>query len=265
MNHVREDASQPDGMLSRLRRMALVLGASLMGVGALVAGQVQIARRRDYLRLAPDDELEESPDGSVRPLRLVVIGDSTAVGVGAGSRRRSYPAILAARIGSHRPVHLAVLGRPGLRWQHVASLAADAMAMSPDLVLIGVGGNDAIHVTPLRKLRAEVGAALDELRRSEATVLVVLGPRFDSPAVPRPLRDLIAARCRAVNRAITAVTRARGVTVVDTETVIGDAFARDPHRLYSEDRFHPSAAGYELWAEAIEEHVLHAIPDRASF
>jgi lysophospholipase L1-like esterase len=243
--------------------MALVLGASLMGAGALVAGQVRIARRRDYLRFAPDDELEESTGSSERPLRLVVIGDSTAVGVGAGSKRRSYPAILAARIGSHRPVRLAVLGRSGLRWQHVAELAADATTMEPDVVLIGVGGNDAIHLTNLRKLRAGVGAALDELRRSDARVLVVLGPRFDSPAVPRPLRDLIAARCRAVNRAITAVARARGVTVVDTETVIGDAFARDPRRLYSEDLFHPSAAGYELWAGAIEDHVLRPVLERA--
>ncbi|MGH2748898.1 MAG: SGNH/GDSL hydrolase family protein [Actinomycetota bacterium] len=249
----------------KLRRPAVVIGASLMGAGALVAGQVQIARRRDYLRFAPDDEFEEPTDRSAHIVHMVVIGDSTAVGVGAGSRRRSYPAILAARIGSHRPVRLAVLGRPGLRWQHVADLAAEATAMDPDLVLIGVGGNDAIHLTHLGKLRAGVGAALDELRRSEATVLVVLGPRFDSPAVPRPLRDLIAARCRAVNRTITAVARARGVTVIDTETVIGDAFARDPRRLYSEDMFHPSAAGYELWAGAIEEHVRRAVLDRAGF
>lgn len=245
------------------RRAAVAVGASVIGAGALVAGQVRMARRRDYLRSAPDDEFEESVDGSGRPLSLVVIGDSTAVGVGAGSRRKSYPAVLVARLGAHRPVRLTVLGRPGLRWQHVAPLSAEAANMDPDIVLIGVGGNDAIHLTHLGKLRALVGAALDELARSPATVLVVLGPRFDSPAVPRPLRDLIAARCRAVNRAISAVARARGVSVLDTETVIGDAFARDPGRLYSEDLFHPSAAGYELWAAAIEEYVLRAVLDRA--
>lgn len=234
-----------------------------MGAGAFVAGQIQIARRRDYLTLPPEDELEESSDGSEGPLRLVVIGDSTAVGVGAGSKRKSYPAILAARVGVHRPIELSVLGRPGLRWQHVAALLSDAAAMDNDIVLIGVGGNDAIHLTPLPRLRAAVAAALDELRRARATVLVVLGPRFDSPAVPRPLRDVVAARCRAVNRAITRVASARGINVVDTESVIGDAFARDPDRLYSDDRFHPSAAGYELWAGAIEKHVLAAVLDHS--
>jgi lysophospholipase L1-like esterase len=48
------------------------------------------------------------------------------------------------------------------------------------------------------------------------------------------------------------------VRVLDTESVIEDAFARDPGRLYSEDLFHPSAAGYELWAGAIQEEVVWA-------
>jgi hypothetical protein len=72
------------------------------------------------------------------------------------------------------------------------------------------------------------------------------------------LRDLIARRCRAVNRTITAAAGTRGVGVLDTESVIEDAFARDPKRLYSEDLFHPSAAGYELWAGAIENQVVTA-------
>lgn len=228
-----------------------------MAAVALVAVQAQIARRRRYLSLAPDDELHDSADSSGPPLRLVVIGDSTAVGVGAGSRRKSYPGVLAERVGHHRPALLTVLGRPGLRWQHVPEHLAEATALDPDIVLIGVGGNDAIHLTRLSRVRASVVAVLDELRRTRATVLVVLGPRFDSPAVPRPLRDLIAARCRAVNRAIVAAA-SPGVRVVDTESVIGDVFARDPMRLYSEDLFHPSAAGYELWAAAIEPHVVEA-------
>jgi lysophospholipase L1-like esterase len=241
-----------------IRRIAVAFGAGVMAVVALVGRQVQIARRRDYLRLAPDDELDDSTVTGERPLLLVVIGDSTAVGVGAGSARRSYPALLAERVRAHRPVRLAVLGRPGLRWQHIGELVVDAIAMNPDLVVIGVGGNDAIHLTPLSRVRAAVGSALDELHRSRTTVLVVLGPRFDSPAVPRPLRDLIARRCRAVNRTITVAAGTRGVRVLDTESVIEDAFARDPERLYSEDLFHPSAAGYELWAGAIEEQVVRA-------
>jgi lysophospholipase L1-like esterase len=136
----------------------------------------------------------------------------------------------------------------------------EATAMDPDIVLIGVGGNDAIHLTALAKIRAAVASALDELRRCHVTAVVVLGPRFDAPAVPRPLRDLVAARCRAVNRAIAAA--AHGARVVDTEKVIGDAFARDSTRLYSEDLFHPSAAGYEVWAAAIEDDVAQAALER---
>jgi lysophospholipase L1-like esterase len=246
-----------------LRRIVRTLGATVTAAGAFVALQTQIARRRDYLRLAPDDELFESAGARERDLHLVVIGDSTAVGVGAGSRRKSYPALLAERLGREVPVRLTVVGRPGLRWKHVPALVAEVTTIDPDIVLIGVGGNDAIHLTPLSDVRATVASVVDELQRARATVLVMLGPRFDSPAIPRPLRDLIAARCRAVNRAIVAAASAAGVRVVDTESVITDRFARDPIRLYSEDLFHPSAAGYEVWAGAIEPHLEAAALERS--
>jgi lysophospholipase L1-like esterase len=88
--------------------------------------------------------------------------------------------------------------------------------------------------------------------------VVLLGPRFDTPALGRPLRDAVEARCRAVNRAISSSAIEEGVTTIDPRPHIGLAFTREPHRYYSEDLFHPGPEGYRLWAEAMLEPVLQA-------
>jgi hypothetical protein len=42
-----------------------------------------------------------------------------------------------------------------------------------------------------------------------------------------------------------------GAVYVDIAGQTGPAFRQNRERLYAEDRFHPDAAGYRLWAEAV--------------
>jgi lysophospholipase L1-like esterase len=239
--------------LSTSRRAAVALAG---GVGVLVA-QALIARRRDYLFDAAPGEIEERFGDGGKRVHLVVIGDSTAVGVGAGSRARSYPVLLARSLGRHLSVKLDVLGRSGVRIADVAAeLAPRAASMRPDIVLIGVGVNDAIHLTPLSRVRAALSEALQVLSDAGTTTVVALGPRLDAPALPRPLRDVVATRCRAINRSLRRTAETAGIHVVDLGPSVGDAFARDPDRYFCEDLLHPGPEGYALWARAIEEPLL---------
>ena len=216
-----------------------------------------IARRRTYLIDAAPGEIDEQFGDGGKRVHLVVIGDSTSVGVGAGSRARSYPVLLAHMLGRHLSVKLDVLGRSGIRMADVAAeLAPRAASMRPDIVLIGVGVNDAIHLTPLPRVRAALSEALQALSAAGTTTVVGLGPRLDAPALPRPLRDLVAARCRAINRSLRRTAESAGAHVVDVGAYVGDAFARDPGRYFCEDLLHPGPEGYALWARAIEEPLL---------
>jgi lysophospholipase L1-like esterase len=224
--------------------------------------QALIARRRPYLFDAAPGEIDARIGDGDMPFHLVVIGDSTAVGVGAGSRARSYPVLLARALGRHFTVKLDVLGRSGVRMADVAAeLAPQAASMQPDLVLIGIGVNDAIHLTQLPRFRASLADALRKLSGAGVQTVVALGTRLDAPALPRPLRDLVAARCRAINRSLRRTAEAAGVAVVDLGESVGDAFARDPERYFCEDLFHPGPEGYVLWARAIEEPLLRIALD----
>ncbi|MBA2555598.1 MAG: hypothetical protein H0V10_18290, partial [Geodermatophilaceae bacterium] len=60
-----------------------------------------------------------------------------------------------------------------------------------------------------------------------------------------------------------STTRAAGGQPVDIGRITGPMFRADPGTL-SEDRFHPSADGYRLWAEALHPPVEAAVRRRAA-
>ncbi|MGW2312281.1 hypothetical protein ACWCOU_29930, partial [Actinomadura luteofluorescens] len=61
--------------------------------------------------------------------------------------------------------------------------------------------------------------------------------------LPRPLRSVLGARARAMDRITRDAAEAGGAV----HAPMDEAMARDP-RLFAADGFHPSAAGYRAWA-----------------
>lgn len=123
----------------------------------------------------------------------------------------------------------------------------------PDLVLVSVGANDATHVTGRDAFRARYEEALRALPKGTTTRVVLLGvPDMGSPPrLAQPLRALVGWRGRALDAEVRAVAAAAGATYVDVEGETGPAFRRHPDRYFAADRYHPSADGYALWADAV--------------
>lgn len=235
-----------------------ILGAFAGAALALVGIQAVLASRRALILHPPLGFPEVFGDPSAPVLRLVVIGDSTAVGVGASSLEGTYPRLLARHLAERFRVSLEVLGRTGARMSQAAhELAPRGAELSPDVAIIGIGANDVTHVTPLARFGRDLGKAIEVLSQTGATVLVALGPRVDAPALGQPLRLIARARARALNRTIKKVARRKEVEILDLPMGVGKAFARD-RTLYSVDGFHPSDLGYAAWADAMKDRVMNA-------
>jgi len=227
---------------------------AVVAVGVILGAEVLAAMRRDYLPTEPALEIAGefgAPTGS--HLELVVLGDSTAAGVGAGTPAHAYPTLLARRLAQRgRRVHLTGLGVSGARVEDVLAEQAPAVgALSPDLVFVGIGANDTLHLTPLRDVSADMGRVLDLLLESGATVVVAGAPDMRAEAFWEPLRSITGWRGRRVAEAIEAEARSRGVPVVPLAERTGGFFGADPEEHYSADLFHPGPGGYERWADAI--------------
>jgi lysophospholipase L1-like esterase len=239
-------------------KLLLVLAGGLAAALGVIARQA-VGTRGRVLRLdVPPPKEADFGDPSSPHLHFLVVGDSTSVGVGATSIEKTYPWILARHLGTKFRVKLDVIGRSGARMADAASeFIPQAVALRPELAMIGIGANDVTHVTSLRKFGQHLGDVIEKLRGSGAEVIVALGPRFDTPVIPEPLRTIVRARARALNRRIVRVAKGKGVEVLDLPGALGSSFARD-HTLYSDDRYHPGDRGYALWAEVMIDKVMDA-------
>ncbi len=221
----------------------------------VVGAEVWLALRREYLPTDPPLQLAGSfGPRDAEPLRFVVLGDSTSAGIGSGGADKAYPTLLAQRLAldTGRRVELTVLGISGARTADVLQDQVPQVAeQDPDLVFVGIGANDVTHLTPLGEVKADMAQILDGVAATGADIAVAGAPDMRVYAWHQPLRYLTYLRGRQVADAIEEVARANDVAVVELAEETGHFFAEEPQEHFSEDEFHPSALGYERWADAI--------------
>lgn len=135
--------------------------------------------------------------------RILVLGDSTGVGLGADPRQESIAAWLARDFpGAH------VINRSacGARVRDLQAQAADPAAQGRwDLVLVLCGGNDVLRRTPARALAADADALLRSLRsRSDEVVWAGVANLGLAPIFLRPLGWWLSLRTRRAVRILRA-------------------------------------------------------------
>jgi lysophospholipase L1-like esterase len=245
------------------RAAALTVIAGTVGGAALLAGEAVLARNRRYAQ----PELGLALRGvvgrpSAPPLRLVLLGDSSAIGVGvdrfADTLGGQLAALLADGPGGWR-VHLSSVGVSGSRSTDLATPVARALlGERPDVALVLIGANDAASGRRPGEAAAYLGAAVRRLR--DAGVQVVVGTCPDlgaARALAQPLREVAGWWARRTANAQTRAVVAAGGAVVDLGAETGAVFRADAGTLCY-DGFHPSADGYRVWAHALLPTVVTA-------
>lgn len=240
---------------------ASLASAALAGAGLLVAEAVMTARRGLLSADTAPPQDGVVGDAGRTDLRLAVLGDSMAAGVGVSRTDDTVARQLALRLARRGyRVHIAGSAVAGSRTADLGPQVSRALLRRPQVAVILIGAGDATHgvryEAVARHLRTAVG------RLTEATVPAVVGACPDlgaAPAFPQPLRGLLGWRSRRVAAAEIAATQAAGGQPVDLVTATGAVFRAD-RGTFSEDGFHPSADGYRLWAEAL----MPAVQDAAN-
>ncbi|MGV9671820.1 SGNH/GDSL hydrolase family protein [Gordonia sp. NPDC003504] len=224
---------------------------------------------------APNGDGIYRPDGTgpyrvtrenrdVVELNLAVFGDSTAAGLGADTPAQTPGARLARRIAVDtdnvvRYSNKAIVGATskGLGAQIDAMLIA---GHRPDIAVILIGANDVTARNGIRASASRLGEAVRRLRAVNAQVVVGTCPDLGAiTAIPQPLRTVLrlwGARLAARQKAAVRGAGGRPVPLADLLT---DHFRQSPDRMFSVDRFHPSADGYELAADILLPETLAAI------
>jgi lysophospholipase L1-like esterase len=237
---------------ARRRRRRAVLAALALPVALVVvlAVEVAVARRGPVLDGEP-----LRLDGPVGPLtgtalRVVWLGDSTAAGVGVDDPGDALPVVVARELGV--AVDLTVLAVSGARVADVVDEQLPAVAaLEPDVVLVSVGANDVTHLTSRDDLADRYRQLVGGLPDRAAVVLLGVPDMGSVPRLAQPLRAVAGFRGRQLDEVVREVARDVGATYVPIARATGPAFRREPDRMFAADEYHPSAAGYRLWADAV--------------
>src|SRR4051812_21789951 len=255
------------GLNARIgKATATGLLAGAVGGLALLAGEVLAAKARRYAKPTMGLALRTSMGKLSAPtLRLVLVGDSAAIGVGVEWLSETVGGQLARLLAEGTPesgrrhVLLSSVGVAGSRSTDLATQVARALLGDrPDVAVVLIGANDATGLHSPDESGSHLGDAVRRLR--EAGVQVVVGTCPDLGAVRSiapPLRQITGWMGRRVARAQGAAVIAAGGVVVDLAGETGAVFRADAGTLCF-DGFHPSADGYRVWAHALFPAVLDA-------
>jgi lysophospholipase L1-like esterase len=186
---------------------------------------------------------------TAKPLRLLVVGDSTAMGTGVPTLEHGVPVQLGRLLSSGsedgRGVAWRAVGRNGATAAEVLDeFATAAVAAHFDLAVVMVGWNDALRLRAGSEFSRALGALLDRLHAGspDARLVVVAPPRFDRFAsLPNPLRWAVGRHALGLTRRAEHVARRHAA-------VVAPGF---DGRSLASDRFHPDAEGYQSLAEGI--------------
>lgn len=230
---------------------------------APLAVPLALRARRTALRLPPAEGDVRGLAGAAlpgEPFRLLLIGESTVVGVGVKSLDQALVACLAEALAEclQRPVRWHACGENGITAEQARQrLLPEVLTEPADLALLVFGVNDTTHLTSSKRWQAALRGMAVGLREQGMTVAFSAVPPLQHfRALPWLLRQLLGWRASLLDRELRAVAQEQQAQYCEL------SLAFEAHYL-AEDGYHPSALGYRVWAQGLAECLAGAINDRS--
>lgn len=224
-----------------------MLGLHLLGIALgpvlLLQGN---AVRRNTPRLAEPPGVRNGVIGEGERLRLLVVGDSAAAGVGAAQQHQAMPAQLAQNLANQFRVDWEVFAQTGETTASLLGKLAVLEARPCDVVVTSLGVNDVTAPLGLRIWCRQQRQLRNMLRRRYAARLIIvsgLPPMHRFPALPQPLRWYLGQRASAFDKRLE-----RDVEAESDCAFLSLRFSEDAG-LAASDGFHPGPMVYRQWAQ----------------
>ncbi|MBP8203740.1 SGNH/GDSL hydrolase family protein [Pseudomonas sp. TMP25] len=227
---------------------------------APLALPLALRTRRRALRLPPAAGLLSGVAGEGlpgAPLRLLVLGESTVVGVGVDDMQLALAGQLAGALAVHyaRPVAWRACGENGVTAAQARErLLPQALEQPVDLALLVFGVNDTTRLTSLLRWETALGGMAQALTvRGAQVAFSSVPPLQHFTALPWLLRRLLGWRATLLDARLGQLARRLGVGHHSVDLEFSPAYL-------ARDGYHPSALGYRVWAEGLAVSLAPSIP-----
>lgn len=181
-------------------------------------------------------------------LRLLVLGDSSAAGVGVTHQDAALAAPLAAHLARERRVEWHLSARTGATTRSTLSALSALPPETWDAAFVVLGVNDTKNGVPLVAWERRYARLLDLLamtHRVRHLFVSGLPPIRHFPLLPAPLNHVLAARAERFDKTLQEIASRRDDCVFIPLDVTLDPAGMSP------DGFHPGPAIYAEWAEGV--------------
>lgn len=219
------------------------LAKILLGPLLLMQG---IYTRKVTPRLPEAEGARQGMAGSGVALRLLIVGDSAAAGVGVSTQDEALSGQLVSQLANDYHVSWTLWARSGLDSQALLGLLEDSVPEAFDVALVSIGVNDVTSTLAADEWVARQHRLIGLLREKYAVKQIVLSPLPPMhlfPALPQPLRWYLGLRASAFNTCLAELAeRSDHCTLLATRLApVNGSMARDG--------FHPGPAIYSQWAD----------------
>jgi len=270
----------------------LLLNTALLVLFPLLLAQGLWVRRRTLRLPEPDGaRLFESPAFCEKSgVKVLVLGDSAAAGVGATHQQHALSGLLYSALSNVGSARVVLQAKTGYTSKDVLNMLQNASVEKFNVALISVGVNDVTHFTSLRRWQQQcqqIQALLAGKFQCNLIIFSELPPIHLFPAIVQPLRWVLGQRAKLFNQALQDVVGSKNAkgeassvflpldimhkpknhdadANINANTQVNTERAESPRSeiithfqdmkdsgFMATDGFHPSSKAYSLWVERI--------------
>lgn len=198
--------------------------------------------------------------GQGAPLRLLIVGDSAAAGVGVATQDDALLGQTLLHLGDSYQITYQLVARSGSTIPRTLRKLRTMETQPFDVAVTAIGVNDILAGRACQPWLASYQALVTELReRFSVRHIVVSGlpPTGQFPAMPQPLRWVIGRQTRQYDGALrTWVTTQPNCSFVGIDAPPGHPLHNVPMKaIMASDGFHPGPRIYAAWAERIAQTI----------
>ncbi len=221
----------------------------------------------------PTDTSDEVGNGT--EFNLLVLGESTMAGVGVVSHKLGFIGRLAYYLADalRMKVKYEVVAESGYTAKLVSGrLLSKISTEQPELIVIGVGANDAFTLNTPWKWRKAVTVLIEKLQDSYQNVPIVfinMPPIKEFPALPPILRWTVGNLIDILGSELDSLVAKYEQVYFHKEEIRLETWSKryklkaDPSTYFS-DGIHPSMLTYDLWARDTNDFIMRSVSELKS-
>ncbi|WP_371225503.1 SGNH/GDSL hydrolase family protein [Roseovarius sp. 2305UL8-3] len=189
-------------------------------------------------------------------LRLLIVGDSSAAGVGATHQSEALAGPLERELAQHYSIEWQLSARSGATTASTLESLQSLSRQDCDAVFISLGVNDVKNAVSMSAWQRNYTDILNLLKAefgAPRMFLSGLPPIRHFPLLPWPLNDVLGDRAALFDAMLREIATERsGVTFIPLEVPLDPAGMAD-------DGFHPGPAIYADWAHGVAKVMIETL------